>query len=115
MGSSKRSDEPEGLMALELPPEEAERLIDSVARRIVNWGMDIPAVITLEVLKPVSFIAGNFLITVAPFLYPIFGHSGLNRFCGLLNNREYLQKLMDRIEELSTGAEETEKKSEERG
>ena len=110
----KPSEKPEELMALELPPEEAERMIDSIARRIVGWGMDVPAVMAIEVLQPVSFIAGNFLLTVAPFLYPIFGHSALNKFCGLLNNREYLKRLMSRIEELSAEADGAKEKSKEK-
>ncbi|MCX7703393.1 MAG: hypothetical protein N2234_04740 [Planctomycetota bacterium] len=99
----------EGLPGLELPLEEAERIIANVARRIVDWGMSVPAVIALEVVKPVSFIAGNLLLTIAPFLYPLFGKENIESLCGFLNNRAFIELLAKRIEELS---EEGEKKAE---
>jgi len=73
--------------------------------------MDTPAVIALEVMKPISFIAGNLLFTLAPFLYPIFGKENIEKFCGFLNNRAYIELLAKRIEDL---AEEEKEKQKER-
>jgi len=93
-----------------LSEEEAEKVIKEIASAVVKRGLTTPAIIFLEMNKPITYIAGQGLIVAMPFLAPIFGPERMGRYSRFLQTRENVDRLIRRIEELS---EESEKKSEE--
>lgn len=86
---------------LEITKEEANKIIESLAARIVERKLEVPATILLEVCKPLSFFAGQAVLVAGPILYPFFGVENVERFAGFLNNRENIARLIARIEQLS--------------
>lgn len=57
----------------ELSEEEIDEIILETARRIKKYGMEMPAIMTLESLKPLAFVGGELTrLTLSPF-FPVFG------------------------------------------
>ena len=85
--------------------EQRDAIIDTIARSVVNKGMELPVTLLLEVGKPVSFLFSQALLLAGPVLYPFFGVERIDRFAGFLNSRENVEKLVERIERLAEGKE----------
>ncbi len=77
-----------------------DETIEKIADRIVNLGLETPAIIFLEMNRPLTFFANQFLIFMAPFLFPILGDR-VDRAPKFFEERENLDKLIRRIEEKS--------------
>ncbi|MGQ9698550.1 MAG: hypothetical protein ACUVRO_11230 [Armatimonadota bacterium] len=84
-----------------LLPDSPEALIDVVARKVVQRRLEVPAVFFLEMNKPLSFIMGQSLLVAMPFLAPILGIQRVQQLSQLLQERENVDRLIERIEELS--------------
>lgn len=89
----------------EVTVEQRDAIIESYAQKIVNRGMEIPAVMLLEVTKPVSFILSQATLVAGPVLYPFFGLDRVERFAGFLNSRANVELLIRRIEQLAGSGE----------
>jgi hypothetical protein len=89
----------------EVTPEQRDAMIESLARKVVDRGMEVPAVLLLEVTKPASFIISQAILFAGPVVYPFLGFDRVDRFAGFLNSRENIEKLIRRIEGLAEGKE----------
>ena len=98
----------------DLSPEERDKMIDELARKIVSKGMETPAILFLEMHKPVAFMAGQSLLVAGPFLAPLFGIEGVNRYSSLLSERGNVELLIRRIEDLSAEKDAQKKKERKR-
>ncbi|MDH7482934.1 MAG: hypothetical protein QHH26_13315 [Armatimonadota bacterium] len=87
-------------IATELTPEERDKLIDELATKIVNKRMETPAIIFLEMHKPVAFIASQAAIVASPFLVPLFGREGVEKYSQLFSSPENVERIIQRIEDL---------------
>ena len=81
--------------------EDRDRIIDKVAKSVVARKMETPAILFLEMHKPLSFIASQGLVVASPFLAPIVGLDNVQLTVKILEDRENLERLMRRIEELA--------------
>jgi hypothetical protein len=79
---------------------EDEALLTAVAARVVRMGMATPAVFFLESVKPLSFIGSQALIFFEPFVRAFFHLVEYERFARLMEDRESLERLLERIEAL---------------
>lgn len=82
-------------------PLDREVLIDQVARRLVGCGLEVPAVFFLEMNRPLSFITGQAMLLGAGVFAPFVGLERWNEFALLLCERDNVERLLRRIEELS--------------
>ena len=84
-----------------MTPEEEEKFIDETARRIVEMGMEFPAIVLLESSKPLAYMGGQLFYMITPFL-SVFNleQTGL-RYKNFFEKRENIERLLKRIEELS--------------
>jgi hypothetical protein len=82
-------------------PEGKEELIERIAKRIVSMRLEVPAIIFLEMNKPLGFIAGQSMLLASGILGPILGFSRVEEFAEFLGDREKVEALIERIEELS--------------
>lgn len=85
----------------ELPEEEREQVIEKIARGVVRRGMETPAILLLEMHKPVTFFASQGLVAISYFIAPIVGFENLRVASKLLERRENVERLIGRIEELA--------------
>ncbi len=78
--------------------------IDKLANLIVNkYEMGTPLLFLIEMYKPAAFVGGELgQILISPWL-PLFGTSSeyiLREYIDLLKDRDNLEKIMEKIEEL---------------
>jgi len=88
------------LSEFDLTGEEEERLIQNIAKLIVNKGLEAPAILFLETVRPISFIASQLAIIALGPLQWLFELEG-PKYTGLFMKRENLGRIIDRIEKLA--------------
>ncbi|HOK53514.1 MAG TPA: hypothetical protein PKV43_03540 [Armatimonadota bacterium] len=84
-----------------LSEEETEKLVNDVAAEIIKRRLETPAVLFLEMHKPLSFIASQGLIVALPFLAPILGQDRMSKLSRFLQGRDNVERLIQRIEDMS--------------
>jgi hypothetical protein len=77
-----------------------EELIERTAAEVVQRRLAAPAVFLLESSRPLSFIASQGLIFLGPFIDAAFEVPQYDAFCRMIEKRENVEKLTQRIEEL---------------
>jgi hypothetical protein len=85
-------------MSLDAPRR--ERLIDDFARRIVSAGMTAPAILFLEMHKPLAFLGAQMLWIAQPFLALGFRDADIRDLALLIEDRANVQALINRLESL---------------
>jgi hypothetical protein len=83
----------------ELTEEEAQNLIDKIVEQVLRRRMETPAIMMLEMHKPLATLAGNTAVAFSPFLVPFLGFQNVNDYSRLFAKREYWDRLIDAIEE----------------
>lgn len=76
-----------------------EETIQKAADWVVSHKLEAPAVLFLELNKPISFITSQFTIVAAPFLAPIFGMERLMSFSGLISSADRVEAIIAAIED----------------
>ena len=84
----------------EVTPEERDRILDRVAREVTRRRLEVPAILALELHRPLTFLGSQALVVFTPLLAPAFGVENLQKVSKLLEDRGNLDRLMERIEEL---------------
>lgn len=79
---------------------EQEEIMDRLARKIVEWRMTAPAIMFLESAKPLSFLGNQALIFFQPIIQSIFNFKSYDEITGILEDRENLEYLLKKVEEL---------------
>ncbi len=74
-------------------------LLERVAGRIVELHLAAPALLALETARPLSVLAGQALVFFQPFAQALFALPDYDRFARLLERRDALSLLIERIEE----------------
>jgi hypothetical protein len=83
-----------------LPMDDEEAAIEQIAGRVVSERMTSAAILFLETMKPVSFLGGQAAIAATPLLGGFLEPMKLERYSDMLGNREFVERLVRRIEEL---------------
>lgn len=89
------------------PLSDAERdgLIEQIASAIARRGLETPAILFLEMHKPLSFFASQTLIVTSPLIAPIVGFDRMRAASNLLESRANVELLIERLEQLSAARE----------
>lgn len=85
----------------EVSPERRDQLITMVAEQVVRRGLETPATFFVEMNRPLSFIGGQALVFLAPILGAIFSQHTIEEFARLMEDRKNIDRLVDKIEELT--------------
>lgn len=83
-----------------IPVEDEEAAIEDVAQRLVKEGMGSAAIVFLESTKPLSFITGQAAIAATPILGSFIEPMRLEKYASMFGNRDFIERLIQRIEEL---------------
>ena len=89
------------MWSTELTDEETEALVQKAATEIVRRKMQTPAILFLEMNKPLANVGANSALVLAPFAVPFFGFDFVNDYSRLFSKRENVELLLQRIEQLS--------------
>ena len=82
----------------ELTQEETDRLLDKAAHEIRKRRMETPAILALEMHKPLTGIASHAVVAFSPFMIPFFGYDGVHDMSRLLKDRRNVERLIQRLE-----------------
>src|SRR3954463_6154021 len=85
----------------ELSPEERARILDRAAREVCLRRLEVPAVLALEAHRPLAFLGSQALVLFAPLLAPALGLGNLQALTRLMQDRENVDRLLDRIEDVA--------------
>ncbi len=83
----------------ELTDERRDALIDRLAQQIQARRMNLPAILFLEMHKPLAFLTGQGLLLSSGFLAPLFGPQNVQQYARLFESRDNIELLIRRIEE----------------
>ncbi len=82
----------------EMSEEGTEELLEKIATKIRSKKMEVPAVMALEMHKPLAGIAGSAGVVFAPFLVPFLGFDNVNDYTRVLSKPENIERLMKKLE-----------------
>jgi hypothetical protein len=88
------------LSEFDLTEEEERKLIDNIAKLVVDKGLEAPAIMFLEVTRPLSFIASQLAIVALGPLQWLFELES-PKYTGLFMKKENVSRIIERIEALS--------------
>jgi len=89
--------------------EREDALMTKLAAKVVEWKMTVPAIVFLESVKPLNFIGAQAMIFFEPFIQTIFNFRDYDTFREMMERRENVERLLQRIEKLDAEALEREK------
>jgi hypothetical protein len=87
----------------ELPEEKREKqreIIERLATKIVERRLTAPAVLFLESAKPLSFLGNQALVFFQPIVQTVFNFRTYDEITDLLEDRDNVEHLLKKIEEL---------------
>lgn len=83
----------------DLTEEETHALLRKAADVVKKRRMEMPAVLALEMHKPIATYTGNMAVVFAPFLGPILGPESFRDYSRLLKDRHNVERLIAMIED----------------
>jgi hypothetical protein len=83
-----------------LDPSEEQEVIEAVCAPISKRSLETPAILVLEMHKPIAGVTGNAAVAFAPFIGPVVGVDTMSKFSRLLKDRDAYERLIQRLEEL---------------
>lgn len=78
---------------------EQRAVLQKVADRLLERRLEAPAILFLESVKPLSFLASQALVFLGPLLEPLLSVKDYATFTEALANRENVEWLIQRLEE----------------
>ena len=84
----------------EIPESEQQALLEKVAAQIVKRRLTVPAIIALEVCKPLNFLGSQALIGLSPFVQSIFNSADYQKFALIIEKDANVELLIKLIEAL---------------
>lgn len=94
-----------------LSEKERDEMIEQIAMNIHRRRLETPAILFLEMHKPLSFFASQTLIVTSPLIAPIVGFGRIAAASRLLESRDNVELLVRRLEQLAS-SNDTERKGE---
>ncbi len=79
--------------------EHQKELVRKLADRIVRLRMTTPAILFLESVRPLNYVGSQVMVFFAPVVRGFFGMPEWDEFRIILEHRESIAYLCDRIEE----------------
>lgn len=86
-----------------LSDDEETELIEKFGQAVHKRSMETPAILFLEMHKPVAGLSSQAAIAFSPFVAPFVGIDNVSRFSRLLRHKESYERLIAHIEDLRDG------------
>ena len=79
--------------------EQSEQLIEHLTQQISQWRLALPAIVFLQVTRPLSFLASQGLLLCQPLLSFVYDAPRIADYADLLADRTNIDRLVGRLEE----------------
>jgi hypothetical protein len=73
-------------------------LLDKLAVRVVEMRLETPALLFLETVRPLNFVASQAMVFFAPMVRAFLDATAYDRLTRILERRESIEELVKRIE-----------------
>jgi hypothetical protein len=87
------------------PTERQREIIDQLCREVVRRGMTTPALMALEMSRPLNYLGAQALVFLRPFIAAVTDADGHRHLAEFLEHRGSVEYLCRRIEELEANHE----------
>ena len=87
----------------ELTPQQDEILV-KIAQKVVHWKMSVPAILFLESVKPLNYVGSQMMAFFEPFVQTLFSWKDYDEFRRMMEERDTIERLLQKIEQLDTEA-----------
>jgi len=88
------------LSEFDLSSDEESKLIENLARAIVNRGLEAPAIMFLETVRPIAFLLSQLgVVALGPLLW-FFDLEG-SKYTAVFMRRGNVGKIIDRVEAMA--------------
>jgi hypothetical protein len=88
-----------------------EEILLKIARKVIHWKMSVPAILFLESVKPLNYVGSQMMAFFAPFVETLFSWKDYDEFRKMMEERETIERLLQKIEQLDAEAQNKEKES----
>ena len=88
----------------EITPEDKDEIIEWTARELYRFGLETAAILFIESYKPLSRVGSSMGQVLFTPLLPFFGDNAMvkgDKFLRIFQERENVDRLIDRLEEIS--------------
>ncbi len=82
----------------DISEEEQKNLLDRFANGIVKRRLTVPAILFLEVCKPLNFLGSQILLAADPFVRGIFSSVDSRKFALIIERDSNVERLIQLIE-----------------
>ena len=79
-----------------------QQVIDRTAHRLAALGLTAPAVLFLEMHKPLAFLGAQVLLAAQPFLSLAFDTADIRDLAEIIEDSTGVEQLIDRLESIRT-------------
>ena len=90
----------------EIPKEEQHRLLEKFARGIARRRLAAPAILFLEMCKPLNFLGSQILLVLDPFVRTLFSGVDYRKFALIIERDSNVEELIRLIETYAQDASE---------
>lgn len=80
-----------------LAPGERDGVLTALADAIRRRGLETPAILLLEMHRPLGLVASHAALLFAPMIAPVVGIDRLHRFAQILRDPEAVEALIERL------------------
>jgi hypothetical protein len=88
------------VFASDVSAERKAELFGKIARKIVDMRLTPVAIVTLESVKPLSFIGSQLMVFFQPIFSAVFPFKQYDEFAALLEERSNIEEFIQLIEKL---------------
>jgi hypothetical protein len=81
-----------------LLPEEEDAVLEKLAKKVVERGMSVPAIIFLESVKPLNYIGSQAMVFFEPIVQTVFNFKDYDTLRSALEKRHTIEVLLLKIE-----------------
>jgi len=78
---------------------ETEELLQKMAATIIKRRLEAPAILALEMHKPVANVGAHAALAFSPFIAPFVGAQNLGDYSAVLRKRSNIDRLIDILSE----------------
>lgn len=83
----------------EIPQDEQRELLEKIAMQVVKRRLTAPAILFLEMCKPLNFLGSQVLIALNPFVQAVFNTTEYQKFALIIEKDANVDLLIRLIEE----------------